>query len=99
MVVDSLTKNPNRVRAGRLNQRKCRPWTPERRERARERALRHRPWQFSTGPRTSAGKRRVAANGRSRQTGHRSIRQLRAEVADVDSLTALMAGLRRTAFR
>ena len=95
MVVDLASKNPNRVRAGRQNQLKRGPWTAEQRERARQSALRHQPWRHSTGPKTVAGKLRSAANGRVRQEGPRSIRQLRADVADVDSLTALMAQLRR----
>jgi hypothetical protein len=37
----------------------------------------------STGPRTAAGKVRSADNGRSRQKGEKSIRQLRGDVADV----------------
>jgi len=38
----------------------------------------HRPWQYSTGPRTPAGKQRSALNGKNRQTGLLSVRKLRA---------------------
>jgi hypothetical protein len=31
-------------------------WTPERRKQVAERALKHRIWEYSTGPRTSEGK-------------------------------------------
>ena len=31
-------------------------WTPERRQRQREIALKHKPWLSSTGPKTSEGK-------------------------------------------
>lgn len=37
-------------------------WTPERRQAARERALKNKPWQKSTGPRTKEGKRISAGN-------------------------------------
>lgn len=37
-------------------------WTDERRERQRIAIQRWRPWERSTGPRTAAGKARVARN-------------------------------------
>ncbi|NCT41259.1 MAG: hypothetical protein GW778_06330 [Alphaproteobacteria bacterium] len=37
-------------------------WTPERREAQRQRCLKNKPWAQSTGPKTSAGKARVAMN-------------------------------------
>ena len=39
-------------------------WTPERREAARKRALAYKPWEHSTGPKSVAGKARVAQNAR-----------------------------------
>jgi hypothetical protein len=48
--------------------------------------LKNQPWRFSTGPRTPAGKARVAAAVKARQLGTLSIRQLRAEVAKLGSL-------------
>lgn len=39
-------------------------WTPERRAAARERALKNKPWEHSTGPKTAAGKARVSQNAR-----------------------------------
>ena len=36
----------------------------------------HRPWEHSTGPKTVEGKRRSAQNGKARQTGVLSVRQL-----------------------
>jgi hypothetical protein len=62
----------------------CRPkrnLTPEGRQRLREAALRNKPWQYSTGPRTPEGKARVAQNGRWRQRGKKSKREIRAELA------------------
>lgn len=37
-------------------------WTPERRARQAERIRTWQPWKKSTGPRTSAGKRKAAKN-------------------------------------
>jgi hypothetical protein len=37
-------------------------WTPERRSRQSEAIRRWKPWERSTGPRTSEGKARVARN-------------------------------------
>ena len=50
-------------------------------------------WAFSTRPITPQGKARVAANGRLRQKSDRSIRELRAEVADVGVLVDGIAEL------
>ena len=41
-------------------------------------ALDHRPWDHSTGPRTPEGKQRSALNGKNRQIGVLSVRELRA---------------------
>ena len=56
----SAAPNPKRVAAGRLNRAKRKGLTPEGRERLRQLALKHQPWQFSTGPRSAAGKAKVA---------------------------------------
>lgn len=37
-------------------------WTEERRQKAAERARRHKPWTHSTGPKTPEGKARSALN-------------------------------------
>jgi hypothetical protein len=58
-----------------------------------------RPWLHSTGPRSVAGKLRVAENGRGRQVGESSVRELRRQVAAVGGLAADMAALRRLAQR
>jgi hypothetical protein len=42
--------------------RSAKGWTPERRARQAERNRLSRPWRFSTGPKTEAGKARVAMN-------------------------------------
>jgi hypothetical protein len=60
--------------------------TPEGREKLRQSALLHQPWLFSTGPRTPAGKARAALNGKHRQLGIRSVREIKADLAEVRSL-------------
>jgi hypothetical protein len=52
-------------------------------------------WKSSTGPRTPAGKARVALNGRARQKGKYSVREKRALNADASALISKMAALRR----
>ena len=75
--------NPRRVAAGRRNRKKRGPLTPAGREKLRLAALKNRPWLHATGPKTPEGKARSAANGRKTQKGPKSIRQMRAELADV----------------
>jgi hypothetical protein len=60
--------------------------TPQGREKLRQSALLHQPWRCSTGPRTPTGKAKVALNGKRRQLGIRSIREIKADLADVRSL-------------
>lgn len=86
--------NPKRVAAGRLNRAKRKGLTPEGRERLRQSALKNQPWRFSTGPRSAAGKAKVALNGRKRQKGLVSVRQLRAQVADLRKLAEEMRATR-----
>lgn len=82
--IDASTgKNPRRVEAGRANRRKREPLSPASRAKLREAALRNRPWRFACGPRTPAGKAQAALNGKKRQAGERSVREVRADVADV----------------
>ena len=85
--------NPNRVAAGKRNRLKRKVLSKEGRQKLREAALVNRPWRFATGPRTPEGKSRAAANGKKRQKGKQSVRELRAEVAGVQ---ALLQSLRQT---
>jgi hypothetical protein len=71
--------------------------TPAGHEHLRQAALRIRPWEFATGPRTAAGKARSAQNGRARQRGPVSVRRLRAELADVRALLGELRAGRRAA--
>ena len=72
--------NPRRVQAGTINRQKRQYVTEEGRERLRQNAIQHQPWTASTGPRTEAGKVRSAANGKIRQRGSISVRQMRADL-------------------
>jgi hypothetical protein len=78
--------NPWRVAAGRANRRLRGPLTEAGRERLRAAALRRHPWEHSTGPRTAAGKAQAARNGKRRQAGPRSVREVRAELREVRAL-------------
>ncbi len=82
--------NPRRIAAGKLNRSKRRGLTPEGRQRLREAAMRNKPWAYSTGPRTPAGKAKVAQNGKALQKGPLSVRQLRGELAELRALAREM---------
>ena len=79
-------KDPKRVLVGRQNRMKWKGLTPQGREMLRQSALLHQPWRCSTGPRTPAGKAQAALNGKRRQLGDRSVREIKAYLADVRSL-------------
>ncbi len=70
-------KNPRRQAAGKRNQALRRGLSEAGRDRLREAVLNHRPWELSTGPRSVAGKAIAAANGKRRQKGRYSVRELR----------------------
>ena len=91
--------NPKRVLAGRLNRAKRGALTPEGRERLRRAALANRPWLRSTGPRTPQGKARSARNGRARQAGPLSVREVRASLAELEVLARGMRASRLDAER
>jgi hypothetical protein len=78
--------SPRRVAAVRANHAKRGPWTEAARERVRAAALRDRPWLHATGPRTPEGKAQAARNGKRRQTGPRSTREVRADLRAVREL-------------
>lgn len=65
-VVPAKTKNPKRVAAGRANRALRGPVGLLTRERLSRAAIRNQPWLHSTGPRTQAGKKKSAQNGRRR---------------------------------
>jgi hypothetical protein len=91
--------NPRRVAAGRLNQLKRKGLTSAGRARLRLAALQNQPWRFSTGPRTAAGKAKVAQNGKRSQRGPLSVHQIRIELAKLRSLAKEMEEGRSLASR
>src|SRR5687767_9811963 len=50
--------------------------TPATIEAWRTAAKRNKPWAHSTGPKSAAGKAKVVANGKTRQKGRHSVREL-----------------------
>jgi hypothetical protein len=79
----SAAPNPRRVAAGKVNRSRRGPLSAAGLERLRAAALRDRPWRHATGPKTAAGKARVTENGKKRQIGPQSVRELRAELAEI----------------
>jgi hypothetical protein len=80
--------------AGRQNRMKRNGLTPQGREKLRETALANRPWQFK-GPPTAKARAASRANGKVRQIGELSVREVRAAVSEVKALCTHMAELRR----
>lgn len=89
--------NPKRVAAGKLNRAKRKGLTPGGRERLRQAALRHRPWDHSTGPKTPGGKATAVANGKRRQLGPVSVRELRTGLKDLQAFARDMVDTRGVA--
>jgi hypothetical protein len=87
--------DPGRSAVARANRAKRRGLTAEGRQRLREAALANRPWEHATGPRTPQGKARAARNGKLRQKGALSTRELRAVVAGAVRLARDLAASRR----
>jgi hypothetical protein len=78
--------NPGSVAAALCNRATRKGLTPEGRERLRQAALKNRPWRFSTGPRTPEGKAQMVLNGKKRQLGPRSVREVRADLAGLRAM-------------
>ena len=81
--IEATARNPRRVVAGRRNRALRRGLTDAGRERLRESTSRFQPWRFSTGPKSDAGRRQVAANGKVRQMGLLSVRERRVLMAEL----------------
>ena len=78
-----VISNPKRVLAGRSNRMKRGPLPLESIYRMRDAINRNKPWKRSTGPRTPAGKAKVARNEKVRQINPRSIREIRADICGI----------------
>ena len=66
-------------------------WTPERRARQAELIRTWKPWEQATGPKSSEGKARVAANawrGGQRQKWRELVRLVNAEIGQARNLVA-----------
>ena len=87
--------DPRRAAAARANRAKRRGLTPEGRLRLREAALANKPWEHSTGPRTPEGKLQAVRNGKVRQKGPISTRELKAMVSGATGLVAQLAENRK----
>ena len=83
---EEVNSNPRRVRAGRENRLKRPPFSLESRQRLRVAVFKNQPWKRSTGPRTPAGKSKAARNGKVRQIGPRSVREIRAYLREIMGL-------------
>ena len=91
----TLTTPSRRSLAGRLNRQKRKGLTPEGRHQLRLAALQNQPWRHATGPRTLEGKAKVARNGKVRQRGPHSVREIRTRLAPLRSLLLLLRAGRR----
>lgn len=72
--------NPKRVAAGRRNRALRQGLTDAGREKLRQAACLHQPWRFSTGPKTKDGKAQSRINGKKRQLGPLSVREINLEM-------------------
>jgi hypothetical protein len=91
----SRSVDPRRSAVARRNRQQWQGFTAEGLERLRQHALANQPWRPATGPRTAAGKARSAQNGRATPRGERSVRALRAELADINRLVDEMGAGRK----
>jgi hypothetical protein len=92
-------KNPRRVAAGRKNRQFRGAISPAGIERLRQTALKNRPWLKSTGPRTAAGKARLAESVSKRRRLPDTDRVLKAELESAGRLLREMAELRQSLMR
>ena len=92
---DSECASLRRIAAGKLTRSRRGPLSEEGRERLRQAAFRHQPWTQATGPKTPAGKAQAARNGKKRQLGPRSVREIRADLSEIRASLKDMAEIRR----
>ncbi len=70
-------------------------FTPEGLEKLRQTALANQPWKHAAGPRSAKARAQSILNGKRRQKGDRSRRELEAELAGLDALISAMEACRR----
>ena len=87
-ITSPRSKSPARVAAGKRNRELRGTVTPQGSQRLADHARHYRPWQYSTGPRTTAGKAKSSDNGRWRQAGPTSVRQVIREQAPMRAIKA-----------
>ena len=80
------TPNPRRVAAGKRNYALRQGLSEEGRRKLSATARRHEPWRHATGPTTPQGKKTASRNGKKRQIGPQSVRELRAELSELGQL-------------
>jgi hypothetical protein len=79
--------------AAKLNRQKRGPLSEAGREKLREGALKHCPWRHATGPRTQQGKAQARRNGKRRQSGPLSTREMKAELREARHLVRSIRNL------
>jgi hypothetical protein len=89
-LTSSRCREPQSVDGGRGR------FSPQGLERLRATALANRPWTKTKGPTSPEGRARAALNGRYRQRGEKSRREMRAELAGVFALVRQMSATRRS---
>jgi hypothetical protein len=94
--LDSTVTKPGQAEKRSSRQSGC--LTAAGRERLRQAILERRPWQWATGPKTSAGKAKSALNGKARQKGEKSAQEKRTEFAVIHRLMKSMGDLRTRVF-
>jgi len=86
----AYSPDPERVAMGKLSRARWKGFSAKGLERLRESAIRNKPWEHSTGPKTAPGKAQVVANGKKRQKGPKSVREIRAELREMHELIQTM---------
>lgn len=75
--------NPRRIEAGRRNRTLRRGLTETGRQRLRKSTSKFQPWRFAKGPISASGKQQAVRNGKVRQVGAMSVREIRLVAAEL----------------
>src|SRR5262249_41267872 len=82
LIMSATPQAPDRPRRKRGRD----TFTAEGLEKLRQTALTHQPWKKSTGPRSAKARAQAVINGKRRQLGERSVREVKADVAELNYL-------------